>query len=185
MQDSYNDATTKTQHQATCGTTMPITTRQVAELAKVSEQTARNYTRWYGELLSPAARGEIGPRLFDDEDVRIFCAIADLRRDNVPQAEILARLRRGDIYVDHNTPQHATSESQSQKTALEATQTIWLVRLDLEHQISSLRRSYEIMERNQNSLLRAALLWGALWGAIAALAFGAFVLWLLWLVVGG
>lgn len=154
---------------------MPITTRQVAELAKISEQSARNYTRQYGELLSPAARGETGPRLFNDEDVQVFCAIADLRRENVPQAEIIERLRRGDIFVDvppQHEPQQATT---SQNTALDASQALPLA-------ITAMRREIDALRRTQTILLKAAVLWGVVLGAIGALSVGAFVLWLLWLL---
>lgn len=160
-----------------------LTTREVAELAEVSEQSARNYTRQYRALLSPRARGDLGQRLFDDEDARIFCAIADLRRRNVPQDKIIEQLQRGDIIIDlapqqaqHAPQQQATnSTTTSQNTALEATQALMLVRSDLQRQINALRRSQAI-------LLRGAVLWGVVLGAIGALAAGSFVLWLLWLL---
>lgn len=151
---------------------MPATTRQMAEIAGVSEQTARNYSRVYAELLSPQARGATGPRLFSDQDVQVFCSIAAMRRGNIPPQEIIERIKDGDVFVDHTTPQQAT---QSPQTALEATQTSIVVYADLQRRI-------EAVERRQDVLLRAAVLWGALWGAIAALVAGGFVLWLLWLL---
>jgi DNA-binding transcriptional MerR regulator len=156
---------------------MPLTIRQIAELAHVSEQTARNYTRWYGELLSPAARGRAGTRLFDDEDTRVFCAIADLRRENVPQAEIIERLRRGDVYVDvvgHNTPQQ---EPQATPNAIEAPYALMLVRSDLQRQIGDLKRT-------QGHLLRVATLWGVVLGAIGAFVVAGFFIWVLYLFGG-
>lgn len=150
----------------------------MAEIAGLSEQSVRNYTRWYADLLTPAARGETGQRLFSDEDIQMVCTIASLRRRDVPQAEIIERLRRGDIYVDHNTPQQEpTTTTRPTGTALESTQALMLVRFDLQRQIDALQRSQAI-------LLRAALLWGVVLGAIGALAVGAFVLWLLWLLAG-
>lgn len=151
---------------------MLTTTRQLAKLAQVSEQTVRNYTREYGVLLSAQARGEAGTRLFDDEDISIFRSIVALRKEGVPPTEVIGRIRRGDIYIDHTTPQQTT---QSPQTALEAPQALMLVRSDLQRQIDAIRRSQDV-------LLRVAVLWGMLWGAVAALAVGGFVLWLLWLL---
>jgi DNA-binding transcriptional MerR regulator len=155
---------------------MPATTRQMAEIAGVSEQTVRNYTRRYGELLSPQARGETGARLFDDQDVQVFCSIAAMYRANMPPQEIIERVKGGDVFVDHTTPQQATpNATQSQKTALDAPQAPIVVYADLQRQIDALRRSQDV-------LLKAAVLWGALWGAVAALAFAAFVELLWWLL---
>jgi hypothetical protein len=42
---------------------------------------------------------------------------------------------------------------------------------------SALAARLQRIEHTQDALLRAATLWGALWGAVAALVFGAFVLW--------
>lgn len=154
------------------------TTRQLAKLADVSEQTVRNYTRDFGELLSPQARGDAGPRLFSDEDVQIFCSIANLRKANVPPAEVIERIRRGDVYIEATpSPQQATpNEPKATPTSLEPPQALMLVRQDLQHQINEIKR-------NQAVLLRAAVLWGALWGATGALALAGFVLWVLWLLV--
>lgn len=145
----------------------------MALLAHISEQSVRNYTRRYGALLSPTARGETGPRIFNDSDIQVLCTIASLLREGVPAAEVIDRVRAGDIVIDATpTPQQATTETHN---AIEPSQSLMLVRSDLQGQINALRRT-------QTILLRAALLWGMLLGAIAALAFGAFVLWLLWLV---
>ena len=140
---------------------MPTTTRQLAKLAGISEQSARNYSRDYADLLSPQARGEAGPRLFDDEDVQTLCTIAALRRENVPRAEIIARLRQGDIVVEATpSPQHATPNATDAPHAPLATQVA----------LSTIQRQIDAIQRNQTTLLRAAVLWGALWGAIAAWA---------------
>lgn len=136
----------------------------------------RNYTRDYSELLSPQARGDTGPRLFNDEDVSTLCTVANLRKEDVPRAEIIERLQRGDIVIDAATsPQQATpSHPQATQTATEAPQALMLVRSDLQRQINEIKR-------NQTTLIRVAVLWGALWGAIAALALGSFFLYVLWL----
>lgn len=156
---------------------MPITTRQLSKIANVSEQTVRNYTRDYGELLSPQARGENGNRLFSDEDVQIFRSIADLRRQDVPPAEVIKRLRVGDIYIDAKPHQATPNEPQATQTALDMPQMLFVVRSDLQRQINEIKRTQAV-------LVRAATLWGALLGAITALVLGAFVLWVLWLLVG-
>jgi DNA-binding transcriptional MerR regulator len=151
---------------------MPLTTRQLARHAHVSEQTVRNYSRDYGALLSPAARGETGNRLFSDEDVQIFCTIASLRREDVPPAEIVERLQRGDIYIEATpsspqaTPSH-TDTPQGAQTALVA--------------LSTIQARLDAVERRQEMLLRHGVLWGVLLGAIATLAMVGFLAWVLYL----
>lgn len=152
---------------------MPISTRQVAKLAGISEQSARNYSRDFAELLSPAATGAHGPRLFSDTDVQTIRTIAALRKEDVSRADIIARLRRGDIVVETTpNPQQATPNATDSPHAAimpPQVQSAMLARLDA-------------LERTQTVLLRAAVLWGALLGAIVALAGAAFVLWVLYLV---
>lgn len=132
----------------------------------------RNYSRDYSELLSPAATGEHGPRLFDDTDAQTLCTIAALRKEDVPRADIIARLRRGDIVVDTTpSPHQATPNATDGPHAAIMTPQVQ----------SSLLARLEALERTQTVLLRAAVLWGALLGAIVALAGAAFVLWLLYL----
>lgn len=155
---------------------MPATTRQMSDLAEISEQTVRNYSKRYRKLLSPQARGETGQLLFDDEDIRVVCTIAHMRRENIPPKTIIERIERGDLYIDHTTPQQATpSEPQAPQTALEAPPTVLL-------SLSTMQRQIDALQRRQDVLLRVALLWGALWGAIAALVAAGFVLWLMWLM---
>jgi hypothetical protein len=45
-----------------------------------------------------------------------------------------------------------------------------------------LQRQIDAIRHTQTVLLRAAVLWGVVLGAIGALAVGGFVLWLLWLL---
>lgn len=148
---------------------MPTTTRQLSKIAKVSEQTVRNYTREYGALFSPAARGEGMPRVFSDHDVQIFCSIASLRREGVPPAEVVERLQRGDVYIEAtpNSPQATPTATDGPQAALVA--------------LSGVQARLDALERQQTTLLRAAALWGALLGAIAALVAGSFVLWVMYL----
>lgn len=148
---------------------MPISTRELSKIAGVAEQTVRNWTREYGDLFSPPARGDNGPRLFSDEDVQVFCSIASLRRDGVPPAEIVERLSRGDVYIEAtpNSPQATPTPTDGPQAALVA--------------LSGVQARLDALERHQATLLRAAALWGALLGAIAALVVGSFVLWVLYL----
>jgi DNA-binding transcriptional MerR regulator len=155
---------------------MPTTTRQLAKLAAISESSVRNYTRDYSELLSPQARGDAGPRLFSDSDVQTLCTIATLRKEDVPRAEIIERLKRGDIVIDTATSpqQAATSRTEGQGEAL----AIQVVQSSMEARLNAI-------ERRLDNRDRGLMLWGALWGAVAALAFGTFVLWVLWLIASG
>ena len=132
----------------------------------------------YAELLSPGARGEAGARAFDDADVQTLCTSAALRREDVPRAEIIARLQRGDVVIETTpSPQQTTpNDGEGQKAGQGDALAVMVVRSDLQRQIDALART-------QSTLLRAAVLWGALWGAVAALVFAAFVVWVLWLVV--
>lgn len=157
---------------------MPTTTRQLARLAGISESSLRNYTHDYAELLSPAGRGDLGARAFSDDDVQIICTIAALRKEDVPRAEIIARLQRGDIVIDATpSPQQATP---SQPPTAQEGHSEALTRIDVQPMLLA---RIEAIERHQQTLLRAATLWGALWGAVAALVFAGFVVWVLWLVV--
>lgn len=162
---------------------MPATTRQMAEIAGVSEQTVRNYTRRYAELLSPQARGETGPRLFNDQDVQVFCSIAAMSRENIPPQEVIERIKDGDVYIDHTTPQQTTPNApQSPQTPLEASPAPIVVYIDLQRQIDAVVRRQDAFDIERATERRNDKLQGALWGAIVALAAGCFVLWILYLL---
>lgn len=160
----------------------------MADIAGVSETTVRNYTKRFGELLSPRARGDLGPRLFNDEDIQIFCAIATLSNENLPRSEIIERIKAGDVFIDHTTPQQATPGSTqhapSPQAALEAPQMLMLVRSDLQRQINEIKRTQRSLEAERATERHKDKLQGALWGAVAALALAGFVLWLLYLLAG-
>jgi DNA-binding transcriptional MerR regulator len=162
---------------------MPTTTRELARIAQISEQTARNWSREYAELLSPSAQR--APRLFDDGDVQTFLSIAALRRANVPPGEVIEQLRAGDVVIDvtnHNTPQQQATTGHT--TAVEARSEALLVPValsSLQRQIDALVRTTRRMEDERATERRNDKLQGALWGAIGALVAGAFVLWVLYL----
>lgn len=159
---------------------MPTTTRQLAKIADVAEQTIRNYTRDYADLLSPQARGDAGPRLFSDADVQTVCTIATLRKEDVPRAEIIERLTRGDIVIDATpSPHQATPNAQEgQGEALIAP----LVLSTMQRQMDAIQRQMDTIQRNQSLISRNDKLQGALWGAIAAFALVGLVLWAFWLL---
>lgn len=100
-----------------------LTPTEVARKANVSVQTVRNYTREYADLLSPTARGEVGTRLFSDEDVEVFCTIAALRKSGVPPGEIAQRIRDNEAPpIIDVTPQAKPQEAtEGPQTAIEAT----------------------------------------------------------------
>src|SRR5690606_15535533 len=139
------------QHAITRHNDMPTTTRQLARLAGISEQTVRNWSEVYAELLTPAARGEAGARLFADEDVQVFCSIAELRRDNVPPAEVLDRLRRGDVYID--LADHTTTPHQAPTDAPNATEGHRDALL-LPMALSSLQASHNALQRRIEAVER-------------------------------
>lgn len=89
------------------------TPAQVARKANVTPQTIRNYSTQYGEFLSPEARGENGPRVYNDADVEILCAIASLRNSGLSTDEVIERLRNQEVppIVDV-TPQPPLNEPQ-------------------------------------------------------------------------
>lgn len=151
---------------------MPTTTRQLSKIAKVSEQTVRNYSREYRDLFTPAARGEDGPRVFSDEDVQVFCSIASLRREGVPPAEVVERLQRGDVYIE------ATPNSpQATPTPQEATPALMLA-------LSGVLARLDALERNQELIRRNDKLEGAMWGIVVGLAVAALYWWTLYLSGG-
>lgn len=160
---------------------MPHTTAQITKLANVSPQTVRNYTREYGELLSPQARGETGPRLFNDEDTRIFCAIVDLRKAGVPAAEIIERIRRGDVVIDvapQAPPHEATNSPQAPQIAQDGPQALMVLQRDLQRQIDAVQRRLDARDL-------VAIYAAERRGAAVALVFVGFLLLFAWLLVNG
>jgi DNA-binding transcriptional MerR regulator len=163
------------------------TPAQVAKLANVTAQTIRNYTDTYGELLSTAARREDGSRLYTDEDVRILCDIASLRKSRVPPGEIIERIRNNEvppiIDVTPNVPSNAPQEPS--KDAPDAPLALQLVVPSLQRQMDMMERQIETLARRVEAKDRGAVWWARLEGAALALIAGAFLLFLLWLSVNG
>lgn len=163
------------------------TPSQVARKANVTPQTIRNYSTQYGQFLSSSARGETGPRLYTDEDVEILCTIAALRSSGIPPDEIVERLQQQDVppIVDvtpqstFNEPKQTLKEAQDGFLAPQIVQTVRVARDEVVYS------RLAAIEQTQATLLRAAMLWGVLLGAISALALGSSLLWVMWLAANG
>lgn len=160
------------------------TPAQVAQQANVTAQTIRNYSREFAELLSPSAHGKDGPRLYTDEDVETLCTIAALRKSGLRRDEVMERIRHVDVpsVVDvepepQNDTQTSLQESLQSFLAPQTVQSSVTVRFE------AIERRFLALEDMQTTLLRAALLWGVLLGAIGAFALGAFILWVIWLTI--
>jgi DNA-binding transcriptional MerR regulator len=155
---------------------------QVARLANVTPQTIRNYTREYAHLLSTQASGKSGNRLFTDEDVRILCAIADLRKSGVPPHEIASHLREETPPIIDITPQSPSNADFSPQMPLVA-QSHVVARFDaLETRIDNYMTELRAEFRQRR---KYDVLWGMLLGAILALVAGGFLLFVMWLVTNG
>lgn len=151
---------------------MPTTTRQLAKIAGISESSVRNYTRDYADLLSPQGRGDAGSRLFSDADVQTLCTIATLRKEEVPRAEIIERIQRGDIAIDPTaSPQQATTSPSAPLATVEVQAII--------------AGRFRAIERRLDAKEHSDMLWHIGTGFWLGIVFCGFVLWVLWLVVGG
>jgi DNA-binding transcriptional MerR regulator len=144
----------------------------MATLAGISEQTVRNFTRTYAELLSPAGRGEMGARAFSDEDTQVLLSVATMRRAGVPPAEIIERIKRGDVYIE---PQQTTTTSPqatpSPQEGPQAPQHLMMVLSSHEAQFVQLRREIEALRTRQAtglSLFLTGIIVGMLGFALAA-----------------
>src|SRR5688572_10873798 len=69
---------------------------QVARLANIHDNTVRKWAGEYADLLSAQTTGR---RLFTDEDVEVFRAIAALRKSGVPPGEVAERIRSQQLPV--------------------------------------------------------------------------------------
>src|SRR5688500_4613646 len=98
------------------------TPTQVAKRAQVHPNSIRNWARDYADPLSPQASGEAGPRLFNDEDVQIFCTVAALRKSGMSPAEVANHLRNGTApsIVDATPQQSLQQPTESLQMAQDA-----------------------------------------------------------------
>jgi DNA-binding transcriptional MerR regulator len=156
-----------------------LTPNQVAKRANIHVNTVRKWSADYADLLSISARSEGETRLFSDEDVDTICTIAALRRTGMLQAQIVAQLQAaGASPVIDVAPTQAPQSPHEAHNALQGLPQV----SSIQHApYMALQRQIDSMERRVETLLRAALLWGVLLGAIGALSFGGFLLWVLYL----
>ena len=158
------------------------TPAEVARRANVHVNTIRNWTTDYAVLLSPQARGEAGARIFTDEDVDTVRTIATLRRTGMQPAEIIERIQADNtppvVDVTPNTPTGSPQEAHN------APQGTSLVRYTPQEAHNALQARFEHFERHQDALIKAALVRGAIWGAVGATAVGALYLWIVYLTMG-
>jgi DNA-binding transcriptional MerR regulator len=160
---------------------MPETPVKVGEIAKslaVDPNTIRNYCRRYPQYLSPSANpANGGTRLFTSRDVALLSFIHSALHSGMNHAEISMKLHEKSFNVDGQD----IVVGMVDVVPAQAAQTA-LAPLALPAEISIMRHEIDEIRATQRLLLRAAVLWGALLGAIAALVAGGFMLWVLWLL---
>lgn len=153
---------------------------QVAKRANVTAQTIRNYSSDYGALLSPAARGEDGPRLYSDEDVAVLCAIAALRKSGVPPAEVMERIQNeaapSVIDLTPNVP-----SIQPQKALKEERSDIVSPQMVL----STINGRFEVLERRIEARERQTFWWTLGMGVWIGMVLMAAIFFGVWLAVNG
>jgi DNA-binding transcriptional MerR regulator len=88
----------------------------VARELNVSVSTIRNWSKEFGEYLSPGARPGAGARQFTPHDLQVLRAVAELRRQNLPREQIADHLQTrtfGEVDGVHPAhPQQATATLQ-------------------------------------------------------------------------
>jgi DNA-binding transcriptional MerR regulator len=146
------------------------TPAQVAQRAGIHPNTARNWSRDYAAFLTPAARGEAGPRLYSDEDLSLLCAIAALRKSGVPANEIPTHLQRPSAIVDVEPTIEPTTTLQAPQKPADVTLALQAVQSSLQAQIDALRADMRAQREDK-------LTWFIL-GFAMAVVLVAVVLWL-------
>lgn len=153
------------------------TPAQVAKRANITAQSVRNYSRDYADLLSPGASGEAGPRLYTDEDVRILCTIAALRKAGVPHEEIVARMEREDVPpivdVTPQSPQNSVVEG-LKAPSNDPSNLVTSYQMALNARFEGIERRMNAVNRQRDLLLIGTGVW------IGIMATG-FLIWVLWL----
>jgi len=156
------------------------TPAQVARKANVTAQSIRNWSRDYADLLSPAARGEAGSRLYTDEDVQILCTIATLRKSGVPPGEVAGRVRNEDVppFIEATANAPSNEPQEPLKTGLDATFALQLVQ-------PTLNGRFEAIERRLEARDRQAALWTLGTGIWIGMVVMAAIFFAVWLAVNG
>lgn len=122
------------------------TPAQVAKRANAHPNSIRNWAREYAELLSPAARGETGPRLFSDEDVEVLCAVAALRKSGVSPSEVAQRIRKREQtppVIDVEATTSLQEGPQALQTTDKAPEAIQIGYSNLQSRVEALERRVE------------------------------------------
>lgn len=162
-------------------TEKPMKVGEIAKTFGVDPNTVRNWCERYAEYLSDAAKPPTGGvRLFSSRDFTVLSFVNSALNGGMIHDEIAMKMAEtsfnageSDIilsYIDIPPPQTKITTQETQYVVIELPST-------------AIAR-FEAIERRLDARDRSIMLWGALWGAIAALGLGAFVLWVLWLVVG-
>ena len=156
---------------------MPHSPAQVAKTLGISVQSVRDWTRQYAPILSPQARGENGPRLFDDNDLNTMRTIAGLRRSGLRADEIIQRVQHGSIPpivdVAHESPQQQPTETP--QTATEAPLALYALQSSLDKRIDALERALVALDQRQSEAANKFVS-GAVVGAAVVLVVVALVL---------
>lgn len=142
------------------------TPAQVAKRANVHPNTVRKWASEYAELLTPQANGS--QRLFTDEDMRVFNAVAALRKSGMPRAEVIDTIRDGatPVVVDvplHESPQEALQASQTAQDAPPAAQIVYIA---LQSRVEALERR---VENNASQLITGIVIGAAITLVVVAL----------------
>jgi DNA-binding transcriptional MerR regulator len=159
-----------------------LTVSQVARQANIAPNTVRGYAKKFPDLFSEAATPLQGERRFNDDDVATICSLVALKNSGMALMDAAERLRSQEAppVIDAiATPLQAPASPQ---TALAAPQATLQPYNDLQRQIDEIRHAQRRLEIERATERRNDKLQGALWGAIAALVAGGFVLWLLYLL---
>lgn len=152
------------------------TPAQIAQRANVHPNTVRNYSRDYAEFLSPGARGDDGPRLFDDADLSVLCAVAALRKSGVSAADVPAHLRTISLVDTIQTPTLPAPQNaqEGQGEAL----SLQMVSNMLQSRLEALERRIEARERHSH-------LWTLGTGVWVGMVLMGALFFAVWLAVNG
>lgn len=152
------------------------TTHQVAQRAHVSDNTIRHYVRDYPDLVSPAARGENGARLFVEEDLQALCTLAALKRSGMPLPEAAERVRNQDVppVIDVEAQPSLQESATSLQAPFAETLTLQQVYITLQRDHAALQRRHEAHLRRQLWTHGVAFYLGVVTMGV--------VFWLVWLL---
>lgn len=152
------------------------TPAQIAQRANVHPNSIRNWSRDYADFLSAGARGDNGPRLFDDADLSILCAVAALRKSGVAAADVPAHLRTISVVDSLQTPTQiappAPQEGQGNAVGIQLV-------------YSSLQSRMEAIERRMVAREQRAYWWVLGTGIWIGVVLMAAIFFAVWLAVNG